>query len=62
MSGMKPKFMKDIQMGAQYYKEPNPYINAPSCHINLLELSRYARKHGKRIADLTKEEVKKFTI
>lgn len=40
----------------------NPYTNAPSCHINLLELSRYAKKHGKKLVELTLDEIKKFSI
>jgi len=45
-----------------YYEQPNPYVNAPSCHVNLLELSRYAKKCGKKLVELTQEEVKKFKI
>jgi len=45
-----------------YYEQPNPYVNAPSCHVNLLELSRYAKKCGKKLVELTQEEVKKFSI
>lgn len=51
------------QVPAQsYYEQPNPYVNAPSCHVNLLELSRYAKKCGKKLVELTQEEVKKFSI
>ena len=39
-----------------------PYMNAPSCHVNLLELSRYAKKHRKKLIDLTQDEIKKFSI
>ena len=42
MNGTKPKFVRDTQRG--YYEKPNHYVNAPSCHVNLLELSRYANK------------------
>ena len=45
-----------------YYEQPNPYVNAPSCHVNLLELSRYAKQCGKKLVELTQEEVKKFSI
>ena len=45
-----------------YYEQPNPYVNAPSCHVNLLELSTYAKRCGKRLFELTQEEVKKFSI
>ncbi len=62
MSGMKPNFIKKSKLAPSYYKQPDPYKNAPSCHVNLLELSRYAKKHGKKLIDLTPEEVKKFSI
>ena len=45
-----------------YYEQPNPYINAPSCHVNLLGLSRYAKKCGKKLIELTQDEIKKFII
>ena len=50
MSGTKPRFMKKVNVDAQYYKEPDPYVNGPACPVNLLELSRYARKRGKKIS------------
>lgn len=62
MSGTKPKFMKKIKVDAQYYKEPDPYVNGPACPVNLLELSRYAWKRGKKLSDLTQEEVEKFSL
>jgi hypothetical protein len=60
MNGMKPKYARTVQK--IYYEPPNPYVNAPSCHVNLLELSRYAKKNGKRLSELTEEEVNKFAI
>ena len=62
MNGMKPKFLDGATLPENYYKQPNPYINAPSCYINLLELSRYAKREGKKIVDLSSEEVKKFSL
>ncbi|MCL2254497.1 MAG: hypothetical protein FWC09_08645 [Lachnospiraceae bacterium] len=61
MNGMKPNFLTEV-IQDDYYKKPNPYVNAPSCHVNLLELSRYAKRNGKELAELSKEDVKKFTI
>lgn len=61
MNGMKPKFI-DKKMGDSYYVKPDPYVNAPSCNVNLLELSRYAKKCGKKLAELTKEEVEQFAL
>lgn len=54
--------LENVTVDKGYYESPNPYVNAPSCHVNLLELSRYAKKCGKKIAELTKEEVQKFAI
>ena len=62
MNGTKPRFMKNSEFNQSYYEQPNPYVNAPSCHVNLLELSRYAKKCGKKLVELTQEEVKKFSI
>lgn len=62
MNGMKPKFMENRVIAPSYYEQPDPYTNAPSCHVNLLELSRYAKQCGKKLVDLTLEEVKNFSI
>lgn len=62
MNGTKPKFLEKATISPSYYKRPNPYVNAPSCHVNLLEMSRYAKKCGKKLIELTEEEVKKFSI
>lgn len=62
MDGKKPKFLENTSILPSYYERPDPYTSAPSCHVNLLELSRYAKKCGKRLVDLTKEEVQKFSI
>lgn len=51
-------FMENQVLTPDYYEQPNPYVNAPSCHVNLLELSKY----GKKLTELTQEEVKKFSI
>ena len=42
--------MKKAVLSKSYYETPNPYVNAPSCHVNLLELSKYAREKGKKLA------------
>lgn len=62
MNRTKPKFLHNTALHPDYYKKPNPYANAPSCNVNLLELSRYAKRNGKKLADLSKEEVQKFAI
>lgn len=45
-----------------YYAPPNPYKSPPSCGVDLLELSRYARKQGKKMKDLTEKEIEQFKI
>ena len=62
MNGMKPKFLDETTLNDFYYSNPNPYENPPACNINLLELSRYAKHAGKKLVELTKEEVQKFLI
>ena len=58
----RPKFLEGVEPPNLYYETPDPYNNAPSCNVNLLELSRYARKIGKKLVELTKEEVQQFAI
>jgi hypothetical protein len=62
MTGMKSKFIENQIPEKSYYEQLNPYVNAPSCHVNLLELSRYARRCGKKLVELTQDEVKQFPI
>lgn len=61
MNRTRPKFIENSILNQSYYEQPNPYVNA-SCHVNLLELSRYAKKCGKKLVELTQEKVKKFSI
>lgn len=58
----KPLFLQNKKLNETYYNTPNPYINVPSCNVNLLELSRYAKKQKKKLIDLTADEVKMFAI
>lgn len=62
MNGTIPKFYEDVPLPQGYFDPPNPYVSAPSCGVNLLELSKYARQQKKRIVDLTREEVNRFSI
>lgn len=49
MNGTQPKFWEDTNPENTYYEKPDPYKNAPSCNVNLPELSRYAKRTGKRV-------------
>ena len=62
MNGTKPKFMEYLVIAPSYYEQPVPYVNSPSCYVNLLELSRYAKQCGKKLVELTQEEVRNFSI
>ena len=62
MNGLQPKFLENRFLPKSYFEQPNPYVNAPSCHVNLLELSRYAKRCGKKLVELTQDEVKKFSM
>ena len=62
MNGTRPVFLKDKELPPSYYEAPNPYKNAPSCNVNLLLLSRYAKAHNKAISQVTAEEVANFAL
>ncbi len=62
MTRMKPRFLENETLQQNYYEKPNPYATAPSCHVNLLMMSRYASECGKQLTELTTEEVKRFKI
>ena len=59
---MIPKFMIGVRLPENYYSKVDPYAESPKSTINLLELSRYAKKQGKKIIELTKEEVASFYV
>ena len=46
----------------EYMAPPNPYKNPPRSKLNLLDLSHYARRAGKKIEELTAEEILQFKI
>lgn len=62
MSVKKPKFLENVTVSQSYYEKPNPYVTAPPCHVNLLMMSRYAKECGKKLTELTAEEVKRFSV
>lgn len=48
MSGEMPKFLEGEPLPDGYFAEPNPYTFLPNRDVNLLEISRYARRVGKK--------------
>lgn len=61
MNGIKPLFLENSNLTHSYYEKPDPYKNPPAGNVNLLELSRYAKSVGKKLIELSKEEVDRFT-
>ena len=57
-----PRFLEGEPLPEGYYDQPDPYVSAPSCHVNLPELAKYAKSAGKKLTDLSREEVRKFEI
>lgn len=62
MNGMSENKMVLAEAPASYTAVPNPYKDAPSMHLDLPNLSRYADSLGKKITDLSNEEIEKFRI
>lgn len=60
MNGNRPVFLDGVQLDKSYYQTPDPYTYSPDFSVNLLELSRYAKKAGKSLVELTAEEVEMF--
>ena len=61
MNGTKGPVILAESMEA-YRATPDPYKDAASMHVNLLELSRYAERVGKPMCKLTKEEIDQFRL
>ena len=55
-----PKFLEGEPLPTGYLEPPNPYVNPPTRKVDIGALAKYARENGKRIVDLTKEEVALF--
>lgn len=62
ISGKLPKLLEGEPLPKGYYSPPDPYDDTPMCNVSLFELSRYVRRCGKPLVELTKEEVNKFRV
>ena len=58
----RPKFLQDVSLPESYFVQPNPYEDLQESDVNLLELSRYAKSIGKRLSDLSKDEINMFKV
>ena len=55
-----PAFMEDGPVPQGYFDPPNPCADPPKSPYNISAMARYAKSHGKTVADLSREEVKQF--
>ena len=54
--------MRGEPLPEDYYEPQDPYKVAPSCKVKIGAMMEYAREHGKRCWDLTKEEFEQFKV
>ncbi len=62
MNSTTAKFWEGRTPTPEYFAPVNPYEDPPSCKYDLQELTRYARQVGKRIVELTYEEISHFSV
>ena len=62
MNGIKVKYWEGRTPGPEYFAPVDPYKEQPPCKYDLKELSRYARKVGKPITELTYDWVEHFAV
>lgn len=65
MNGMtltRPVFLDLDNLPKGYNDEVNPYANPPRSTVDLRAMFRYAAEHGKKMIELTRDEVKQFEI
>lgn len=46
----------------EYLAMPDPYKNPPKSKLNIFKLGEYAERVGKKIEDLTAEEILQFKV
>ena len=56
-----PKLLEGEPLPPGYNAPPNPYVSPPPCYVDLPALAKYAKSKGKKITDLSKEEVQRFS-
>lgn len=58
----RPKFLtEEMENNPFYNSELDPYQNPPAFHYNLKELGKYAKRTGKKVIDMTYEELQQFS-
>ncbi len=62
MSGMKAKYWEGRTPDAEFFAPIDPYQAQPNCPFDLSKVLAYAKEQGKKIIDLTYEEVQQFAV
>lgn len=57
-----PRFMESQPLPEGYNEALNPYKNPPNSKYNLRAMVNYALRTGKKVPELTVEEVEQFLI
>ncbi len=57
-----PRFMEGQPLPEGYNEALNPYKNPPNSKYNLRAMVNYALQAGKKVPELTVEEVEQFLI
>ncbi len=62
MSGMKAKYWDGRTPTADFFAPVDPYREQPDCPFDLSKVLAYAKAKGKKVMDLTYDEVQQFTV
>ena len=57
-----PLFMQGEPLPEGYFEPHDPYKSAPSCKVKIGAMAEYARTHGKKCSELTREEFEMFKV
>ena len=60
MNGTTVKYWEGRTPPKSYFEPMDPYKDAPHCPFNLRALSEYAKSVGKKIIELSYEEIEQF--
>ncbi len=62
LNGNRPRYMEGRELPDTYYDMPDPYREPPKGVVNLLALSKYLAVNGKKVAELSAEEMTQFFV
>ena len=58
----RPRYWEGRTPPESYYQPPDPYSDPPQSRHDLSALTNYARKTGKKIIEMSYEEVEQFAV